>query len=115
MTTRTEDAERLGTLVGLYLVYRIHPEEKRGLIGFMTFGHRKFDFPAPDAPLHAHLAFVGELAEAAGLRLLEINKLWDDGWQCRLANQTGMLDWICDAPDLAHAAVRAALAARGEG
>lgn len=34
--------------------------------------------PAPDAPLHEHLAFVGRVAEALGVRTMRF-QLWDTG------------------------------------
>jgi hypothetical protein len=68
-------------------------------------------FPAPDAPASAHLAFVGKLSEMLALpvavdarrmadldRLCAVTFLKAEGW--------------CYAPDVAHAAIRAAITAK---
>ena len=64
-------------------------------------------FPAPDAPLGDRMRFVGELAEALGCRYPRVTQ-GPAGWLVNLSDDTGG-----EAYDLAHAAVRAALATRG--
>lgn len=70
--------------------------------------------PPADAPLHSHLAFVGRIAEALApdAVLDSVNNDRHNGWMVRFANPWPELARGV-APDLAHAAMKAALAAKG--
>lgn len=75
----------------------------------------EFTLPPADAPLHEHLAFVGQVAVAMpeGVRLHDISRRyvgWDDcGW-C-VVFYAGS-DIAAEAPDLSHAAMLAAIQAK---
>ena len=107
-------AEAMGWTVGLRTLC--------GEIGFRRRDGDGIDIPAPDAPLPAQMEFVGKLAvevqtgfgESDGLfSLSRLYDGWDDaGWLVVFRGQHGE-DCSAEAPDLAHAAVRAALATRG--
>lgn len=108
MTTRTDDAERLARAMGW---------EWDELDCEFVIGNKQLAFPHDFFVLPAHLRFVGELAEAAGLELRDLGsyeaprdriKLWEVEYTLREKRGGSR-----SAPDLAHAAVRAALAAKG--
>jgi hypothetical protein len=72
--------------------------------------------PLPDAPLHAHLEFVGRIAEACGLHvgICDYEVDGETRWSASMwmtGNALGRR-WS-NLPDLSHAAIRAALAAKG--
>lgn len=71
-------------------------------------------FPAPDAPLHKQLAFVGRVAEAIGEHRILIDTAGGDDLWVRFgrgaANPVGDPSCTC-ALDLAHAALLAGIAA----
>ena len=80
--------------------------------------HGRFDcpdggvlIPAPDAPLHEHLAFVGRVAEQFPHADLAITKLGTDGFQSRVS--IGIHRG--DADDLSEAAMLAAISAKSAG
>lgn len=63
--------------------------------------------PAPDAPLPEQMAFVGHLAVALGCRYPRVTQ-GPHGWLVNLSDDTG-----AEGYDLAWAACRAAIAAKG--
>lgn len=87
----------------------IHPPGPNARIAMET------QLPPADAPLHEHLAFVGQVAVAMpeGVRLHDISRRyvgWDDcGW-C-VVFYAGS-DIAAEAPDLSHAAMLAAIQAK---
>lgn len=95
-----------------FLVPRTAPESS---------GVYSLHIPAPDAPLGDRMRFVGELAEALGVRLGRASEdlAWEE-WTVVFRVQIGHSEGGAEyevhegsAPDLAHAAVRAAIAAKG--
>ncbi len=80
-----------------------------------------FPIPAADAPLGERLAFVGRLCEALGVRLGSASEdlAWER-WTVVIRVQIGHSEGGAEyedhegsAPDLVHAAIRAAIEARG--
>jgi len=69
------------------------------------------DLPEPDAPLHSHLAFVGRVAEALGASHVRVSYSVGMAACVKFAPLDGRT--TSSAPDLSHAAMLAALAARG--
>jgi hypothetical protein len=71
------------------------------------------DLPAPNAPLHSHLAFVGRVAEALGMK---VGLCFDDDradpvWAIAFFSKPAGREWSY-AMDLSWAAMLAALAAK---
>ena len=75
--------------------------------------------PVPDAPLPAQLEFVGRLCDAVGVRAFTVESPGqtaggDPDWWVSLWIESHPFEGHRGiAPDLAHAAVRAAIAAKG--
>lgn len=88
-----------------------------GRVGNTNMVRASFPIPAPDAPLPEALAFVGHLAVALGVGdwLLRVDQVRGNEWWVRFYPRPGNTRLIAEssASDLAWAAVRAALAARG--
>lgn len=113
MTSRDEDARRLAGMLDRW--HYIMDAEGYDLSGlFSRPDGPEIVFPAPDAPLHEHLAFVGRLLETLPhVRVGGIGQRRDGRWFVQLARTTRE-DWYeeVEAPDLSWAAVKAALAAK---
>lgn len=104
--TREETARAFAAAMG----WRFHPilpiPHTTPIQGFAPNG---WILPAPDAPLHEHLAFVGRVAEALGTGVQmgycpKARAAWV-GFDERVRSQ--------EAPDPSWAAMLAAIAARG--
>jgi len=103
VTARDADCARLAEMMG----WTVGPGVSAVRGYWFTIGPGEFlDIPAPDAPLPAQLEFVGRIAEAMGEPPL---CLWptDTGWCVSLGEAQAT------APDLAWAAVKAAIASKG--
>lgn len=112
MTAREEAARRFADLLGwTYL-----PEERL----FFTppfVGDEcddEIEFPAPDAPLHEHLAFVGRVAEAVEVRefAIESPTYRNGDEKFRVTFWPGISACAADAKDLSFAALLAACKAK---
>ena len=118
MTPRDADCARLAAAMGWRYLdenYPFMPNAEGAFVfvrderdGMETWIH----LPAPDAPLGDRMRFVGELAEALGCK-------WGD-IEFSAGNNVVIFrtpfnahQFQGEAPDLAHAAVRAAIAAKG--
>jgi hypothetical protein len=110
MTDRDADAEKLAGAMGWTFT------RGEGLVTCFRSSAwaDRIPIPAADAPLGEQLAFVGRLAEqlGPGVALDSVNNDRHDGWMVRFANPWPELARGV-APDLVHAAIRAALNAKG--
>jgi hypothetical protein len=116
MTDRDADAEKLAGAMGWKL---LPATAERRCAMFAPVG---IPIPAPDAPLGEQLAFVGRLAEqlatgfGEGHGLFGIDRRfdgWDDAGWCVTFRGVNGAEAKAEAPDLVHATIRAALAAKG--
>lgn len=99
MLDRVAAARRFAELMG-WQYHESHPS-----ITFWNIG----GLPAPDAPLHEHLAFVGRVAEAVKPRVILL-RLFDCGAWIVSFRAVGR-KYESTNPDLVHAALLAAVAA----
>lgn len=111
MSPRDDDLAKLAGLRGWWFFAAVHDVKPAKFILTQAEERREFPIPSPDAPLPDALAFVGRLCEAVGIARPSIVPMRDhdsgEFWRVYFANEGG------HASDLAWAAVRAALAAKG--
>lgn len=118
MSGRDADFRRLVPMMSGWTVSEPDGNLVRSLRAFRRADYASFPFPAPDARLPEQLEFVGRIAEALGYGFgLSIHWLATDrAWSISIATKGGgdiiKLWHTGTAPDLAHAAVRAALVAK---
>ena len=114
--TRDEDCLALAAAMpgwefidfGASAVFHIRPRTHVGSVGGGGSSLRfQIYIPAPDAPLPEQLEFVGRIAVGVGCERPRV-VYGPDGWIVNYSDET-----LGESRDLAHAAVRAALAAKG--
>lgn len=113
--TREEAAKRFAEVMWPNDPLRVTVDERGDIeaFDFVEESPNLTPFPAPNAPLHEHLAFVGRVTTACG-RIV----LGEFALTVRLEN--GSVEWRVwisfaargQAPDLSHAALLAGIAAK---
>lgn len=116
MSDRDDDFRRLVPMLPGWTVSEPDGNLVKSLRAFRRADYASFGLPAPDAPLPETFAFVGRIAEQVGyqrdgltiqFRIGPSGNPLPEAWRVTLGLESDA------APDLAWAACRAAIAAKG--